>query len=383
MTSSDRIRLDQRGTVGQGGDMGIGKGTKRQGFDRRPWKRAASQIIAALILLSSTAAVAQVRQTAQDKRASPLDERQVQGLVQGGVYSGRIAHLVAQRGINFKPSPGYLHMLREDGAQEVLIQALLAAKASSPSVNRSPLAQAARDNRNQNPLGLKQTRINRILALAESYDHQGNWVDADQEYRVAMSLDPHRAAIHAALGRVLVAENQPQAAIQEYRQAVSLQPDLASAHRALGSLLIKTGDVSEGISEYHEALRLNPHDTELRARLAALLYSRGYLGPAIAEYRALAVANAYDPDVHYDLGLALYADSDLTDAAGEFRRALTLKPDFSKAHDALGDLLLKQGDRAGALEQYREGSASRDESFTDTLKWLAKSLTHELRQVGN
>jgi tetratricopeptide (TPR) repeat protein len=356
--------------------VGTGNCGKRHCFAARLRKRAASQIVLALVLLTSAAAIAQTQQTAQQKHGTPLDQRQVQGLVEGGVYSERIANIIAQRGIDFKPSPAYLQALRQDGAQEVLIRALLAAKPPVPVARNASFTRPIAHSRTQQSQDLTQERVARILARAELDDEQRNWADAEQEYRTALRLDPHRASVHAQLGDILVAENEPQVAMEEYRQAVSLQPDLAAAHRALGSLLIKTGDVSEGIGEYRDALRLQPDDTELRARVAALLYSRGDLRPAIAEYQALAAASADNPDVHYRLGLVLYADSDLTGAAAQFRRALALNPHLSQAHDALGDLLLKQGDRAGALEQYREGSRSGDGSFNETLNWLSKSLTH-------
>ena len=54
----------------------------------------------------------------------PLGQTQLQGLVKGGVSSERLAKLVQQRGIDFKPSAEYLDELRKAGAEEVLLLTL-------------------------------------------------------------------------------------------------------------------------------------------------------------------------------------------------------------------------------------------------------------------
>ena len=62
----------------------------------------------------------------------PLGQSQVLGLVKGGVASERLAKLVQQRGINFKPAEQYLEELREAGAEEVLLKTLRALQPRVP-----------------------------------------------------------------------------------------------------------------------------------------------------------------------------------------------------------------------------------------------------------
>jgi Flp pilus assembly protein TadD len=379
----------------------------------RPWNGLA----AAVVLVTFLVAASQLSRSAQRQPAGPLTEQQVEGLVRGGVYSGRIALLVEQRGIDFKPSQGYLQHLRKEGAQEVLIKVLvaealltpsLASNSPNPVAVRSPApaerrnstlgsnspnpaavkSPAPAERRNstirptadptitQDSTDLQRDRLTSILTLAGKYDQQKRWADAEQQYRAAISLEPHRASTHLALGRVLIAENDPQVAMREYRQAITLQPDLADAHEALGSLLIQRGGVGEGISEYRDALRLNSHDTQLRAKLAALLYSTGDLESAVAEYRSLETRDPDDSDIHYRLGLALYAESNLAGAAAQLREALRLDPASTQAHGALGDVLLKEGNRYGALEEYRTAASSSSPDLRESLDWLLNNMKH-------
>ena len=315
---------------------------------------------------------------AQSKSESPLNKQQVEGLVEGGVYSGRIAKLVEQRGIDFKPTESYLRTLREEGAKESLIRALLAARvpAASSASGKIGEAHASATGHNEDEADLRGAGLARDLALAEQLERQKMWPQAEQEYRAALNLEPNNASMHVALGRVLAAQKKPKEAIDEYREGTRLQPDLATPHVSLGDLLVETGDVRGAVSAYREALRLSPNDPDVRGKVAKALYSQGDLKGAVAEYRALQGLKPNDPDVHYRLGLALYADSNLSGAAAEFRQALRLEPNLTKADAALGDTLLKQGDRYGALEEYRKAAISGDPALRTTFDWLSRNLAH-------
>lgn len=315
--------------------------------------------------------------SAQKGPEAPLSERQVTGLVEGGVYSGRIAELVRQRGIGFKPSPRYLQFLREKGARELLIRALAAAKSTgaSPSPVQSIRTHSASAH-SPHRVEPQRVRLTRCLALGAKFENQKLWPQAEQQYRAASNLAPHNASIFLAMGRVLAADHKPTEAAAQYRNAIRLQPDFPGAHQQLGDLLIQTGDENGAIAQYREALRWNPQDAALRQKLASILYSRGDLDPAVVEYRALQSSKPDDPQVEYRLGLALYAESELSGAVAEFREAIRLQPDFKEAHAALGDALLKQGNRYAALNEYRKAGGAADSTLEETFNWLSRNLAH-------
>jgi tetratricopeptide (TPR) repeat protein len=357
-------------------------------------KRASKPVVVFSVLITLATVGAERSYSQQQRSASPLSERQIEGLVRGGVYSGRIALLIGRRGIDFKPSQNYLQTLRKEGAQDGVIQALLAASPAAPvstddsptrGALKSPASSEHHDSpiragmdhaRSQDPTDVERARLSSVLTRAEQYDQQKRWPEAEQQYRAAISIEPDRASTYIALGRVLIAENDPQVAMQEYRRAINLEPDLADAHEALGNLMIQSGDLRGGVSEYRDALRLNLHDATLRAKLAALLYSSGDLQSAVAEYRGLETGNPDDPDIHYRLGLALYDEQNLPAAAAQFRETLRLDPAFTQADGALGDVLLKEGNRYGALEEYRKAAGSSDPSLRETFDWLSKNLKY-------
>ncbi|MGH9469986.1 MAG: tetratricopeptide repeat protein [Terriglobia bacterium] len=321
-------------------------------------RRALAVVLWVLIFAGGASAL----RAGQNAAAEPLTENQIRGLVAGGVFSGRIEELVRKRGIDFQPTGDVLRSLQAAGAREALIDALRGAKVFPPPPAEAHAA-AARD-----------------LSLAETFEREGLLDSAEREYRAALALAPEMISIHLGLAHVLRAERKRPAAIAQYRQAIRLKPNLAEAHQALAELLFDSGDVDGAVREYRAVVNLDPggdHDAE--ARLAAILYSKGDLGGAISTYRDLETKSPRDASAHYRLGLALYANGQLEDAASELREALRLNAGFTAASATLGDVLLKQGDRLGALEQYRKSLAGQapDPDVRAALDWLSRNLAQQ------
>jgi Flp pilus assembly protein TadD len=284
----------------------------------------------------------------------PLTVGQIDGLLKGGVYPGRIAKFVKERGISFKPSKEYLQRLRQLGADATLIAAV---RAEGRFVKARPSPASA---------------VAESLALARRFEQQRDWAVAEQEYRAALRGAPRDPEALAGLGRVLYSENKLEEAIDEYRHAILLGPQTAAVHGELGDALAKKGDLNGAIEQYTTTLQLNPKNVDAGKKLAAAEYRTGQLESAILEYRTLSRMQPNNPEIHYRLGLALYSDAQLDGAAAEFRQALHLKPDYVQADAALGDALLKTGDRAGALEEYR-AAIQTDSALRSTLDSLSKS----------
>jgi tetratricopeptide (TPR) repeat protein len=202
-------------------------------------KRHGKQIAVTLGVLLSVASSALVLSAAQ--KQDSLTQRQIEGLLRGGVYSSRIAALVQQRGIDFTPSRAVLSALREDGAQAVLIRALLAAK-GSPKRFHSP---AGPDPSDPESAG---------KAAAALYS-KGDLKAALKEYCALERLHPKDPSVHYETGRVLYANSNLREAVLEFREAVRLKPDFIEAHAALGDALLKQGNRRGALEEYRRSMR--------------------------------------------------------------------------------------------------------------------------------
>ena len=86
-------------------------------------------------------------------------------------------------------------------------------------------------------------RYNYAVALGRAGD-----VDtAQRQLQLALESDPNLADAHELLGNLLMARNQPAAALPHYRAWVRLQPQSAQAQLGLGSALALTGDRAAAI----------------------------------------------------------------------------------------------------------------------------------------
>jgi rare lipoprotein A len=106
--------------------------------DRGPHARSRSLDLspaAAQKIKLSDDGVARVKITPVSK---PLSERDLLKLLDGGVYSGRIATLVRERGINFKPTNRDLDLLRQAGADNELERAIAAAHVNTSRIAMHP-----------------------------------------------------------------------------------------------------------------------------------------------------------------------------------------------------------------------------------------------------
>lgn len=154
-------------------------------------------------------------------------------------------------------------------------------------------------------------RAQALTHLQEGVTQQqsGDLAAALSSYQAALAIDPRLAPVHAALGSLYVAMEQPQSAIASYRAAVRLEPDRAEWQHSLGVMLANQGLVAEGLVVLEGAARLAPDD----------------------------------PMLHYELG-EVYDYLDRHDEARRaFQRVLALAPDSS-----LADAAVEQLDRLAA-----------------------------------
>ena len=89
---------------------------------------------------------------------------------------------------------------------------------------------------------------------------QGKWALAEEQFRVALSIDQDYSEAHTYLGQVLEAQDRWPQAVQEFRLALTnplyATPDLARFH--LGRALAHEGDYNGAMEALEDALIVNP-----------------------------------------------------------------------------------------------------------------------------
>ncbi|HET9620106.1 MAG TPA: tetratricopeptide repeat protein [Kofleriaceae bacterium] len=113
---------------------------------------------------------------------------------------------------------------------------------------------------------------------------------------------------------------------QQFRLAIELEPHMAAALTNLGNLVYRRGEIREARAFYERALEHDPSQAEARYNLANLLEDLGETDLAISELRRVCAACPEFADAHYNLGLMLARVGGTTQARQCLERYLELDP---------------------------------------------------------
>jgi Flp pilus assembly protein TadD len=275
---------------------------------------------------------------ATDRSRLTLDRVQVIALVAGGVSGHRVAALIQEREISFRPEANYLANLRSAGAIDEVIGAFNGVSGVFGSESQSG-----------NDAGIERG-LTRGAQLAYAHHLE----EAEQEYRKAQQLRPQDPSLHFALGYALMERGKWKEAVAEYKALAAGGPNDPAAHSNLGATLMQTGDVDGAIREYRRGLTLDPDSAAMHASLAAALREKGDLNGALAELRRASQERPLEAEFHTELGAILQQQKDLDGAIREDRQAISLQDACCQAQYNLGTALVLKGDLRGAVESFRQ-----------------------------
>jgi tetratricopeptide (TPR) repeat protein len=153
------------------------------------------------------------------------------------------------------------------------------------------------------------------------------------------------AAKHAKAGYSLWGQSKFIEAEQEYRQAIKLEPKNAEHYKMLAYVLNAQKKYGEAEPEIREALRLQPDDDQYQRDLADILVYEEKYPQAEQEFRnLLQLANneskkIWLPLYHWRLGMVLEKEKKLAEAEAEYREAIRLEPNYTTYQESLKKLL--------------------------------------------
>jgi cytochrome c-type biogenesis protein CcmH/NrfG len=112
---------------------------------------------------------------------------------------------------------------------------------------------------------------------------RGNILQAIENYRAALKLDPQLPGIHFELAEMLSTLATPegsQEAESEYKAALAANPRDEQSERRLGDIALKANDLPKAFEHYTRAVQLQPADAEANIGLAKVFMSRDELQKA-------------------------------------------------------------------------------------------------------
>ena len=175
---------------------------------------------------------------------------------------------------------------------------------------------------------------------------------AIREYRAALQLDPTNIDAIANLGVIAFLQGQYAEAAEDFRQAVKLQPELWKIQALLGMCEKRLGHLASARSWLEKSF---PHIEEPKVKtqagleLAELNYQVGELGQSAEVINTLRQLDPKNLDVLYS------AYRTYSDLAGSALNAIALlAPDCARMHLIIAEHLINEGDRDGAIVQYKK-----------------------------
>ena len=201
---------------------------------------------------------------------------------------------------------------------------------------------------------------------------------AAKSFRRALDLNPGYAPAHMRLGKVLVADNQPDAAAKELRRALEIEPGLQPARVTLAQVQLSRGKLDDAEDLLERVLREEPRHAQALSTLGQVFMRQGRRAEAreIAQRaRDAAIYNLYsDPMMGqvvaegvssvliWERAKAFLDNGEFEEAARGLEMVVAVLPDNPDAHHQLASAYgsLDQPNRARLhLEKVIELDAER------------------------
>ena len=157
------------------------------------------------------------------------------------------------------------------------------------------------------------------------------------------------ALAHVLLGRAYLNSNRSLQAIDEFKTALRLDPAIKLGHYHLGFAYYSLGRNDEAIAEYKEELRRSGESPAVVYELGRALLETGKYDAARAYLQRGTELDAQNPDVWYCLGKAQALAGQSTQAESSLRKAAELNPQDPSPHYQLARVL----ERLGKTEEAR------------------------------
>jgi tetratricopeptide (TPR) repeat protein len=150
----------------------------------------------------------------------------------------------------------------------------------------------------------------------------------------ALEIDNEMAEAHAALGFVKHYNWDWTAAEQEFKLAIELNPNYAYAHECYASLLVSKGRFEEAIAEANRAQELDPFSLAISVKRGFILENARRYDEAIEQLRRVIAMDQNNFQAHWVLGHTYAASGRIDEAIAASEKAAAL----SRTPGALGFL---------------------------------------------
>jgi tetratricopeptide (TPR) repeat protein len=212
--------------------------------------------------------------------------------------------------------------------------------------------------------------------LGIAFVRAGKFADGIAHLERAVELKPEYAEAHSNLGKALSVAGRPDEAMAQWRTAVELYPDFADAHASLGFGLARKGRLDEAIAHWRKAVEVNPQLGDVQNNLGVALSEKREFDEAIAHFEKALEVKPGDIEIHNNLGAALLHQRKIAEAIAHFETVLRADPNHAQAQFNLGAALVQEGNFDEAIRHF-QAALKIDAAFIDA--YWAMGNAYDLR----
>jgi len=169
------------------------------------------------------------------------------------------------------------------------------------------------------------------------------WAEAEMHVRTVISSDPGDVTARNLLGLSLQRAGRMDEALVQFEQATRLAPGLAEAHYNTGLTLAELGRPGDAAAAYERSLALFPQDARALHNLANTLRQLRRYDEALVRVRAAIAIDPETPELRLNLADTLLAKGDATAAVAAYLDAIGRRPEWGEAWNNLGLALRRTG----------------------------------------
>ncbi len=166
----------------------------------------------------------------------------------------------------------------------------------------------------------------------------GKAEEAVAEFQAILSDDPRNVPAYIDLARSEIGLHRYLDATNQLKAALALNPHNVEAEELLGDVWLTVGNPARAAAEFERLLTFAPADYEAHYGLGLVALGHAKYTEAEIHFRAAIATYPRSAEAHYQLGVILESENLKEDAVREFRAALQIAPHYTEARRELAKL---------------------------------------------
>jgi tetratricopeptide (TPR) repeat protein len=190
----------------------------------------------------------------------------------------------------------------------------------------------------------------RAIQLEALKDYRG----AEQEYRLALAMDPYDSMTYLKLAYILERDDKLNEAAQLYQKALEINPKDVMIRLSIAQIWERKAQPAKALAEYQEILKGNPEYRYVFLSMARTEKALGHHDEAVANYQQFTQAYPKHFDAQRELAALLFSDKKYDKAAEAYQSLKSMNEGKFKDDLAYGISLNNADKSAEALAVFQK-----------------------------